>query len=94
VIAFDFGPKFSLGEIHVTPGAATRLLPHEIENAVQRHSRGDWGEVGVDGKCDNDSRVERGGPLASIYVSSTGITFYVITEADRATTTVLLPEEY
>jgi len=94
VIAFDFGPKFSLGEIHVTPGAAAKLLPQDIEDALRRHGRGDWGEVGADGTHANDARVEPAGTLASIYTSCNGVKFYVVTEADRATTTVLLPEEY
>jgi hypothetical protein len=94
LIAFDTGPKFSLGEIHVTPGAAAKLLPQDIDAALRRHGRGDWGEVDAEGKQDNDARIERGGPIASIYMSSTGIQFYVVTEADRAATTVLLPEEY
>ena len=34
MIAFDLGPKFPLGEIHVTPGAAAKLLPEDIDQAV------------------------------------------------------------
>ena len=94
MIALDSGPKFSLGEIRLTPGAATKLLPQDIDEAVRRHGRGDWGEVGSQGNQDNAARVEQGGTIASIYTSSGGIKFYVITEADRAITTVLLPEEY
>jgi hypothetical protein len=94
VIAFDCGPKFSVGEIHVTPGAAAKLLPQDIDDALRRHGRGDRGEVGADGKQDNDARVEQGGTIASIYTSSTGVQFYVLTEADRSVTTVLLPQEY
>jgi len=94
LIAFDLGPKFNLGEIHITPGAASRLLPQDIDGALRRHSRGDWGEVATDGKSDNDARIEGGGTIASIYTSSAGVRFYVVTEADRSETTVLLPEEY
>jgi hypothetical protein len=43
---------------------------------------------------ENDERVEKGGPLASIYKDSRGTTFYILTESDRSATTVLLPEEY
>jgi len=94
VIAFDAGPKFSLGEIHVTSGAAAKLLSQDIDAAVRRHSRGDWGEIRADGQEDNDRRLEHGGTIASIYTSSTGIRFYVLTEADRTVTTVLLPDEF
>ena len=41
----------------------------------------------------NDEPVERGGVLASIYKDSNGVKFYILTEADRSTTTILLPEE-
>ena len=59
MIAFDLGPKFSLGEIHVITGAAAKLLREDIDQVVRRHGRGDWGEVGVDGKQDNDMRGAR-----------------------------------
>jgi hypothetical protein len=65
-----------------------------IDDAVRRHGRGDWGEIGVDDMQANDMRATEGGTIASIYTSSTGIKFYVLTEADRSVTTVLLPEEY
>jgi hypothetical protein len=57
VIAFDAGPKFTLAEIHVTAGAAAKLLPHDIEDAVRRHSRDDWGEVDLEGQQDNDPQL-------------------------------------
>jgi len=94
VIAFDVGPKFSIGEIILTPGAAEKLSPEDVADALRRHGRGDWGEVGLAGEQDNDKRVERAGTIASIYTSSSGIRFYVLTEADRTVTTVLLPHEY
>jgi hypothetical protein len=85
---------FSVGEIVVTPGVAGKLDFAEIESAVQRHASGDWGEIDEEDRQLNNRRVERGGPIASIYKSSKGVKYYVLTEADRSTTTVLLPEEY
>lgn len=94
MIAFDAGPKFALGEIILTPGAASKLLPDDVADAVSRHARGDWGELDLADRELNDQRLTNGGPIASIYTASNGLKFYVLTEADRTTTTVLLPEEY
>jgi hypothetical protein len=94
VIAFDAGPKLSLGEILVTPGAAAKLPHEDVARALSRHARGDWGELDDPDRRLNDQRLTNGGPIASIYTASNGLKFYVLTEADRTTTTVLLPEEY
>jgi len=95
MIAFDFGPKFSLGQVVITSGAALKLPPQEITAAVQRHARGDWGDIiDLEAQQLNDLRLQQGGPIASIYRASNGVKFYVLTEADRLVTTVLLPEEY
>lgn len=94
MIAFDFGPKFSLGEVVITPGAALRLPPEDVTDALRRHARGDWGDLDSYDKQLNEQRLEHGNPLASIYRASNGIKFFVLTESNRRTTTVLLPEEY
>ncbi len=94
MIAFDAGPKLALGEVHMTPGAAAQLPPDDVAEALRRHSKGDWGELDPGERELNDQRLETTGPIASIYTASNGIKFYVLTEADRTVTTVLLPEEY
>ena len=79
--------------MNVPRSAAAQLPPEDVAEALRRHSRGDWGELDqVDREL--DERLETTGPIASIYTASNGIKFYVLTEADRTTTTVLLPEEY
>jgi hypothetical protein len=62
--------------------------------ALRRHARGDWGEVGVEDQRANDRAVQDGGRLLSAYSTKTNVKFWIITEADRSATTVLLPEEY
>ncbi len=94
MIAFDAGPKLTLGEVHITPGAAAQLPPDDVAEALRRHAKGDWGELDHADRELNEERLEKIGPIASIYMASNGIKFYVLTEADRTTTTVLLPEEY
>ena len=94
MISLDSVPQFPLGEVVVTPGAALGLDPKDVQTSIARHTRGDWGELEPDERRLNDERLEKGGPLASIYKDSRGIKFYILTESDRSVTTILLPEEY
>jgi len=61
---------------------------------MSRHHRGDWGDLDEEDKAANDQALIDGGRLFSAYHSATGIKVWIITEADRSATTVLLPSEY
>jgi hypothetical protein len=65
-----------------------------VGNALARHVSGDWGDVGEEDRLANEEALRDGTRLLSVYRSATGIRFWIITEADRAQTTVLLPEDY
>lgn len=86
--------KFGLGRIFVTPGVKQSLQSSEVRNAVIRHSHGDWGDLCLEDAQANERAMLGGERVFSVYHSSGGQKFWVITEADRTTTTVLLPEEY
>jgi hypothetical protein len=60
---------------------------------VQRHASGDWGDLDTHDRLENEIAVREGFRILSAYELE-GIRFWVITEADRSTTTILLPEEY
>ena len=78
----------------MTRGVKDRVPAIEIWFAISRHLSGDWGDVcETDGKL-NDKALTTGARLVSIYKTSFGLSFWIITEADRSITTVLLPEEY
>lgn len=94
MVAFDSGLKLFLGDVVVMPGAMVKLPPEDVTVALQKHTRGDWGELDIEDSQLNDLRLQEGGPIASIYIASNGVKFYVLTESDRSITTVLLPEEY
>jgi hypothetical protein len=94
MIAFEPSPKLDLGNVIITPGAASKLPPEDVQRALRRHARGDWGEISEQEQRANDARLEEGGTIASIFTASNGERFYVLTEADRTVTTVLLPHEY
>ena len=59
-----------------------------------RHAAGDWGEVDAEDWSLNDQAVLDGTRLLSAYRTLKGEKLWVITEADRSSTTLLLPSEY
>lgn len=83
-----------LGRIVATPGALTVLSADEIGSALDRHKRCDWGDLGDEDKQDNDFAFGRRLRILSAYHAESGVKFWIITEADRSSTTVLLPDEY
>lgn len=86
--------RFPLGRIVATPNAVATLNPKAIMVAIHRHISGDWGEVDAHDRAANEAALRHGGRLLSVYRDSGGIRFYIVTEADRSVTTVLLPEDY
>ena len=88
------GLPVSLGHVVATPGALRALTERDISTALARHRSGDWGECCLEDAQENDRSLATGLRLLSVYRSAGGVTFWVITEADRSVTTVLLPEDY
>ena len=89
--------KFSLGQIVATPGAIAALQAGMITAGIflGRHVQGDWGELDQEDKRANEQALKDGSRLLSAYkVPNTGVKLWLITEADRSATTLLLPEEY
>ena len=86
--------RFPLGQLVATPGALQEIPRRDIETALGRHARGDWGDVCAEDKAENDFSVKNGLRLLSAYHIEDGKKFWIITEADRSATTVLLPDEY
>ena len=86
--------KFQLGQLVATPNALDRLTQDDIRSGIIRHQSCDWGDLDADDRKENDLSFERGTRLLSVYHASNGVTFWIITEADKSSTTVLLPEDY
>ena len=86
--------KFELGQVAATPGAAKAIGIEQMMHAVFRHAKGDWGDVCREDKRENELSLRKGYRLVSSYKTREGVKFWIITEADRSSTTVLLPEEY
>lgn len=85
---------FPLGRLMTTPGALELFSQDEMLDALQRHARGDWGDVSEEDREENETALQHGFRLVSTYHTKTGHKFWIITEADRSATTVLLPSEY
>ncbi|MDQ5809367.1 MAG: hypothetical protein M3358_01195 [Actinomycetota bacterium] len=90
-------PLFSLGRVVATPAALT-LLEGAGENPselLDRHQHGDWGVVPLTDAKENDYSVKNGLRILSSYaVGCAGERIWIITEADRSSTCILLPGEY
>lgn len=87
---------FPLGNLVATPGALSALKNNGIGplRLISRHMHGDWGDVpAVDAKTNVDA-LRIGARLLSNYPLADGTRIWIITEADRSATTILLPEEY
>ena len=89
-------PLFPLGRVVATPGALEALA--KVEQSpwvyVQRHQRGEWGDMDPDDLQANERALQDGSRLFSAYTLPSGIRLWIITEADRSCTTALLPLEY
>ena len=88
------GAKFQVGHLVGTPNALGSIPNSEIQSALWRHMTGDWGDLDEHDREENEFSLTRGLRLFSIYRSANGVTFWIITEADRSATTVLLPDDY
>ena len=85
---------FPLGQCVITANANDTLHPEDVKLALDRHARGDWGELCEHDRKENEVGLAQGLRLFSRYQGRCGTYFYVITEHDRSVTTVLLPVDY
>jgi len=87
-------PLFPLGQIVATPNALAQITHADIMPALQRHTAGDWGDLCAEDKEVNDRAVVEGTRILSAYRAANGTKFWIITDAEGAVTTILLPEDY
>lgn len=95
--------KFPLGRLHATPGALAALAEFSVSplSLLIRHSSGDWGELDDHDRQVNELAVAHGDRILSAYLltrveqgRTIEVRLWIITEADRAATVILLPSEY
>ena len=86
--------KFRLGQIVATPNALSQLTHEDTLRGIQRHQAGDCGDVSDEDRQENELSLKEGFRLFSVYHAANGVKFWIITEADRSATTILMPEDY
>ena len=96
IVATSGTPKFPLGSVCATPGALEAIQESGQEPLffLAKHVSGDWGIVGAEVWKENDFSLQNGLRILSAYRTLKGVRLLVITEADRSSTTILLPDEY
>ncbi|KAA8767722.1 hypothetical protein WL74_00760 [Burkholderia cepacia] len=88
--------RFRMGQSVITPAAQPVLEQAGISPTalLGRHLRGDWGELDIADVASNELALLIHRRLLSSYVIPGGSRVWIITEADRSVTTILLPEDY
>ena len=87
--------KFLPGDIAISPAAIAKTTPDYVVAALALHLQGKWGTVDPEDWDANDRAVREGGRVLSVYpLEDEAGSFWIITEADRSLTTVLLPSDY
>ena len=88
--------RFALGQTFITPGAeeALQIAGQTPIEFLRRHMSCDFGELSDDDLRENELALRQGFRLLSAYQTGKGQKLWIITEADRSATTILLPSEY
>lgn len=87
---------FEMGDINLTPGAieALEATGQQPEEFLTRHARLDQGALSDDDHRENLFSLDKPLRIFSAFMTSSGVKLWIITEADRSRTTILLPDEY
>jgi hypothetical protein len=90
---------FELGELLMSTGVANKVATDAafaefVSGSLRRHARGDWGDLCQEDKRQNELALLKDGELFSTYEKLGMPKIWIITEADRSTTTIMFPEEY
>lgn len=88
------GAKVPIGDVVLTRGVADAIPGEHYFPLLERHARGDWGEVCDEDKQANDWALANNERLLSAYTTPDGVKLWIITERDRSATTILFPDEY
>ncbi len=87
---------FRAGVVVATPAALEALEEANEDPSVylNRHLSGDWGDLEEFDKLQNESALENDCRILSAYHLKNGTHIWIITEADRSSTCLLLPSDY
>lgn len=89
-------PLFELGQVVATPGALAAMTEMGIAPLalIYRHVTGDWGDLGAEDQQQNLLAIRSGPHIFSSYKIGASVKIWIITEADRSSTTLLMLDEY
>jgi hypothetical protein len=93
LITHENFPKFHLGHTTATRTALATIPLEELQHALARHRRGDWGYLLKEDVLSNEQALRENFALRSVYHDKNGTEFWIITLDDRSQTTILLPED-
>jgi len=90
---------FNIGQLCMTAGVDNRMTQEEefetfVLECIKKHAIGDWGLLDDHDKKENELSLKEGFRLLSSYKYKNGTKIWIITEADRSSTTILFPDEY
>ncbi len=87
---------FELGRCVGTHAAIAFLTESGVDPStlLARHQAGDWGDIDPEDKGLNEMSVQNGSRILSVYQVRPDQAVWVLTEAGRHATTILLPQEY
>ena len=90
---------FEMGELYLTAGVNNRVEEEArfkifVTDCIKKHLRGEWGDLGKEDIKENELSLKEGFRVLSSYKYKDDIKVWIITEADRSSTTVLFPDEY
>lgn len=88
--------RFQLGRIFATPGAIDALeeSKESAQTFINRHARLEQGELSGEDLKENLFSVNKSLRIFSAFKTAKCVRIWVISEADRSATTILLPSEY
>lgn len=89
-------PLFSLGDIYITKRAEAELAARAVTSAtlLGRYVNGEWSNLSAEDIKANRAAIHDGGRILASYCITSTVRIWIITEADRPSTTILLPDEY
>ena len=91
--------SFKMGGLFMTAGVSQLVgespdFQKFVSESLDRHARGDWGDLCDEHKHENELSLREGFRLLSAYKAKDLPRIWIITEADRSATTILFPDEY
>jgi len=87
-------PLFETGALYITPPALEAFSQPFLFDCLLAHMSGQWGELDQEDKEANDAALVHGLRIVSSYKDENDSTLWIITEADRHATTLMLPSDY